>query len=316
MRSILLTGEGYTVDHFRSLCALGLNVIHRPEVDQVTLYELLPEIEAYVLGGNERLDAPALERAHQLRLISFVGTGYGAFVDADAAASHGIQITNTPGIMARAVAEHTIGLLLGVRRGLFAQNEAAKRSGVWESTRELQGATIGIVGMGAIGSLVARILNTAFACKIQYANRTRKPDLEVELGMHFTDIGTIFSASDAVILLVAVAAETINLVDAKRLSTAKPGLILINTAGAALVDPSALKEALDTHRIAAAAFDGYWIEPLPLPADDPFGLLRLPDHQFVVTPHAAAKTVGTWDRMVSWAVSNLLEGLAVENGSK
>jgi glyoxylate reductase len=316
MRSILLTGQGYTLDQFRSLGDLGFNVIHRPEISVATLSELLPDLEAYVLGGNEHLDAAALDLAHHLRLISFVGTGYGAFVDVSAASARGIQVTNTPGIMAHAVAEHTIGLLLGVIRGLFAQNEAVKRSGVSHLTRELHGSTIGIVGMGAIGTLVARILANTFGCKIQYANRTRKPKLEVELRMSFTDIDTLFTNSDVVILLVAVATETIGLVDAKRLSIAKPGLILINTAGATLVDAIALKHALETRRIVAAAFDGYWIEPLPLTTNDPFGLLRLPDHQFVVTPHTAAKTVGTWDRMVAWAVNNVIEVLAEKNEVK
>lgn len=307
MKRILLTGEGYTEEHFERLEAIGFEVIHEVEIDPQHLWELLPILDAHVLGGSERVDAEALARASNLRVVSFVGTGYGAFVDEAAARRRGIKVLNTPGVMAQAVAEHTIGLFIGLARGLFAQNDAVKRSGRSQpSTSEMYGMAVGIIGMGAIGTRVAKILTTAFGCKVSYTSRSRKPALESELRMNFVDSYTLFASSEAVLLLVPTTPETTNLVDESRLSIARPGLLLINTAGAKLVEPGALKSALECGQVAAAAFDGYWVEPLPNSASDPYGLLTLPDSRFVVTPHTAAKTAGTWSRMITMAVDNVI----------
>ena len=245
-----------------------------------------------------------------MQIVSFVGTDVGAFVDEAAAKAKGVLVVNTPGVMASAVAEHTVGLVVGLARGLFAQNEMVKRSGPLKGpTRELAGMAIGIVGMGAIGTRVARILTTAFGCIVCYTSRTRKPTIETELGMRFLDTDELFATSEAVVLLAATTPETTGIVNGSRLSRARAGLLLVNTASATLVDPAALKRALETGRVASAAFDGYWIEPLPAPSSDPFGLLSLPDHLFVVTPHNAARTVGTWNRMIALAVDNIFRAV-------
>lgn len=309
MKRILLTGDGYTREHFERLQALGFEVIHEVEIDPQRFWELLPTLDAHVLGGSERLDADALARASKLRLVSFVGTGYGAFVDEAAARRRGIAVLNTPSVMAQAVAEHTVGLLIGLARGLFAQNEAVKRATLSQPPAlELAGMAIGIVGMGAIGERVAKILTTAFGCKVSYASRSQKPTLEHQLGLEFVSLDELFSSCNAVVLLVPTTPETRNMVDESRLSAARSGLFLVNTASASLVEPGALRKALESGKVAAAAFDGYWTEPLPEPASDPYGLLSLPDKLFVVTPHTAAKTDGTWSRMVAMAVDNVAHG--------
>jgi phosphoglycerate dehydrogenase-like enzyme len=94
------------------------------------------------------------------------------------------------------------------------------------------------------------------------------------------------------------------------LSRGAPGKLLINTAGAWIVEPVALRAALECGNVRAAAFDGYWIEPLPEIADDPYGLLGLPDHQFVVTPHTAARTPQTWIRMCDQAIQQVIDAIA------
>jgi lactate dehydrogenase-like 2-hydroxyacid dehydrogenase len=265
----------------------------------------LPCIEAYILGGDERLDADLIGIAERLTIISFVGTGYRDFIDEDAARAKGISIFNTPAVATLAVAEHTIGLALGLARGLFAQNAAVKHSGIGQpTTREIGEMLVGIIGMGAVGTRVARILRSAFGCTLYYTSRTRKPELEVELEMMFVDLDALFSKCDLIILLASTTTKD-ELVTEARLSLARPGLLLINTANPRLVSPEALKLAIASGQVAAAAFDGYWIEPLPAPDVDPHGLLRLPDRQFVITPHTAAKTRGTWERMVTLAVDNV-----------
>jgi phosphoglycerate dehydrogenase-like enzyme len=214
---------------------------------------------------------------------------------------------NTPGLMTGAVAEHTLGLLLGLQRGLFGHNEAVKRGGARPGpTLALGDSTIGIVGMGAIGQEVARRLRAGFGSDLLYWSRTRRPAAEEALGMANAELAELFGRADAVLLLLASAPETRGIVAARLFDAVRRPIFLVNTAAADLVDPAALRQALDDGRVAAAAFDGYWDEPLPSPAEDRFGLLSCPDSRFVVTPHVAAKTTTAWPRMVDSAVANLL----------
>ena len=313
MKTVLITGEGYTEEHFRNLAAAGFDPIHEVAITPERLRYLLPFIHAYILGGDEKLSADFIRITKLLTTISFVGTGYRDFIDEEAALMKGISILNTPGVGTRAVAEHTIGLALGLARGLFAQNAAVKHSGASQhNTRELGEMLIGILGMGALGHHVATILKSAFGCTLYYASRTRKPEVEAELEIMFLDIDGLFTTCDLIILLASTTTKDA-LVTEARLSMARPGLLLVNTANPQLVAPLALARAIDTGQVAAAAFDGYWIEPIPAPSFDPYGLLKLSDRQFVVTPHTAAKTRGTWGRMVTLAVDNIVrsvEGLA------
>jgi phosphoglycerate dehydrogenase-like enzyme len=302
-----MTGDGYTPAQLRRLAVNGFEVLHKSALTRAELLAVLPTVHAYILGGDERLDSDLIAAATSLRVVSFVGTGYGAFIDETAARAQGIAIRNTPNIMAGAVAEHTLGLLLGLARGLFSQNESVKRSGrPITGTSELADMLVGLVGLGAIGSRVARILVSAFGCTVIYNSRHRKPTLEEELGLTFYELDPLMQEVDALLLLLPTTPHTVNLLDEARIGQARPGLLLVNTASARLVNPVALKDALETRRIRAAAFDGYWTEPLPSASEDTLGLLALPDDMFVVTPHTAAKTHTAWGRMVELAVDNVM----------
>lgn len=305
---VLLTGPGYTDEHVRSLERQGWSVAQHDAIDGAELDKLLPELDAYVLGGDERLDARRLELAVNLRAVSFVGTGYGDFVDGTAADRLDIEIRSTPGVGSPAVAEHTVGMLLGLVRGLYAHNDTVKRGGAAVGpTVELSQLTVGIVGLGDIGTRVARILRTAFNAPVLYASRSRKPDLESELGLGFRPLIGLCGEADVVVTLALTSEETAGLLGPEAFAAMRLGTFLVNTAGARLVDPAALRGAIEDGTVAAAAFDSYWIEPPPAPADDPYGLLALGDDRFVVTPHVAAKTTGTWTRMVDQAVANVAD---------
>lgn len=308
MKRLLITGDGYTEAHGRTFEMLGFVVDHYLDVSRNVLELLLPDLDAYVLGGDERLDAALLGCARKLKLISVVGTGVGTFVDQEAASRLGIALRNTPGLMTQAVAEHTVGLMLGMGRGLFAQNDSVKRGAAPSlHSKELADIPIGIVGLGAIGARVARTIRQIFGCEVSYSSITRKPDLENELGLRYASIPSLFSDMEMICLLLPSSESTRYFVGKSLLACSRPDLILINTATATLVEPHALRNALVTGQIKAAAFDGYYIEPLPAAEDDPYGLLTLPDSRFVVTPHTAAKTARTWSRMVERAVENLVE---------
>lgn len=304
-RQVILTGEGYTADHFGRLRAAGFDPVH---LDEETLpTRSLVDAHGYVLGGDERLTASLLDSMKALEAISFVGTGIGQFVDCPAAQARGVALMNTPGLMVDAVAEHSLGLLIGLQRGLFHHNEAVKRGAPRPAaTRSLADSTVGVVGLGPIGLKVARQLRETLGCELLYWSRTPKPEVEAELGIGYAELDEMFARVDSVLLLLASTPETRAIVGQHLFEAIRVPMFLVNTAAAELVDPHALRAAIDDGRIVAAAFDGYWQEPLPPPADDPYGLLSYPDGKFVVTPHVAAKTTRAWPRMVDAAVDNLL----------
>ena len=309
MFKICITGNGYSDDHFSKLSAHNFEITHKPDyLSQEELQEILPQFDAYVLGGDERLTEQELKVAEKLRVISFVGTGFTSFIDDISANKYKIAIKNTPAVMAPAVAEHTIGLLIGLQRKLFQQNWEVKNGCVLPCrTEELSSLCVGIVGLGEIGTRIARILRQSFGSDVIYSSRTTKKNVEDELNITSVSMDTLFSTADVIILSLPTNAETEYFINESILEKTKKGVMIINTAGARLIEPTALKKYLDNNHISSAAFDGYYIEPLPNVKDDPFHLLSLPDNKFVVTPHTAAKTTQSWCRMVDMAIDNVIQ---------
>jgi glyoxylate reductase len=308
IKNILVTGEGFTRAHISMLEDGGFRVDHRAE--EISLSELrsiISDFDAYILGGMERLTDTEFALAKRLKIVSFVGTGCGSFIDMDAARRHSIKVCNTPAVMAPAVAETTIGLLLGLRRKLFEQIDNVKLSKPNPlHTEELGYAAIGILGMGSIGSYLAKMLRNAFGVTVMYHSRSRKYSLESELGMTWYPLDVLLGKVDVLILLLPTESDTKHILNSRTLGLMKKGGILINTAGANLVDPEALREALNCGNLGVAGFDGYYVEPLPTVDEDPHGLLALPNSKFAVTPHSAAKTPQSWSRMLNMAVENIL----------
>ncbi len=307
MLTICLTGSGYSQQHLDKL-AQTFKVIQKPNPMSGSEFRyIISSVDAYILGGDERFSAEELSLAKQLRVISFVGTGYSSFIDAMAAKKHHIAIKNTPAVMAPAVTEHTIGMLLGLQRELFRQNWEVKNSSITPChTEELSSRCVGIIGFGEIGSRIARILRQSFGSDVCYFSRTRKKHLEAELDLRYVSMDTLAASADIIVLALPTTAETKFLINEAFLSKVKHGLILVNTAGAHLVEPTALRKYLDNQVIAAAAFDGYYLEPLPKVIDDPYHLLCLPDNRLIITPHTAAKTTQSWSRMLDMAVDNAI----------
>ncbi|BDT95084.1 D-isomer specific 2-hydroxyacid dehydrogenase [Nocardia sputorum] len=286
---------------------------HRLEVDvrgtdlsESELARALVGKDAYILGGLERATAAALSTADDLKVIAFLGVGYHAYIDTAAATTAGIAVTNAPGANARAVAEFTIGLMLDAWRRITDLTMETK-AGRWRESkgRNLHAKTLGIVGMGDIGTIVARIAANGFGMRVVYVSRTAKPGLEREIAARRVELSELVAEADVISLHASYGPQTERIIGEPQLAAVKPGAILINTSEANLVDPASLRTALLDGRLAAAAMDGYYIAPAPSAQDDPFGLMALSDNKFLVTPYAAGATEESFRAMLETNVESI-----------
>jgi D-3-phosphoglycerate dehydrogenase len=246
------------------------------------------------------LDDEAFAHAPRLRMVSILGTGTDN-VDLAAASQRGIVVTNTPGVGAPSVAELTIGLLLAVTRAIPI-SDARLRRGEWQHVEgpELEGKTLGVLGLGAIGSRVAR-LGRGLGMQVIAWSYSADEARAAALGVELVPSDEVFRRSDVVSVHLRNTPEARGFVGARELGLMKPSAILLNTARAALLDQPALVAALRENRIAGAGLDVYLEEPLP-PASNPF--LDLP--QVVLTPHVGAVTHEAAARSRAMPVDNII----------
>ena len=257
---------------------------------------------------TDTIDDELLAAAPGLRVVSTMAVGYD-HIDVEAATRRGVLVTNTPGVLTESTADFAFALLLAAARRL-PEGERAVRDGRWTGWhpsfllgRAAHDATLGIVGLGTIGQAVARRAR-GFQMRLLYSSRTRKPNIEEELGIDYRSFEELLAEADFVSVHVPLTPETRHLFDDDAFQRMKPTAVFVNTARGGVVDQAALYRALASNRIAAAAIDVTEAEPLA--TDDP--LLRLPN--LLVTPHIASASVTTRERMAELAVENLLEALA------
>jgi glyoxylate reductase len=257
---------------------------------------------------TDNIDAGVLEAAPRLRVVSTMAVGYD-HIDVAAATARSIALTNTPGVLTETTADFAFALLLAAARRVV-EGERAVREGRWTTWsptfllgQDVGGATLGIVGLGAIGEAVARRAR-GFGMRVLYYSRSRRPDAERDLGIAYASLEELLAASDFVSAHVPLTPETRHMFNDEAFARMRPNAIFVNTARGAIVDESALHRALETHRIAGAAMDV--AENEPLSKHDP--LLRLPN--LLVTPHIASASVATRTRMADMAVDSLLAVLA------
>jgi len=236
----------------------------------------------------------------ELRLLSVWGTGTD-HVDLAAAARHGVTVSNTPGVSAAAVAEHTLALLLAAARRI-PQMDAAVRRGEWPrgQSMDLRGKTCGVIGLGAIGREFARLAAGIGMRVIGWTPHPRHIP-----GVETVELEELYRTSDVVSLHLRLSGETRGFVGAKQLAWMKPHAILVNTARGGIVDEAALREALASGRIRAAALDVFASEPLPAG----HGWAAAPN--VVLTPHCAGISPDVMEAGLRMAVENIwafLEG--------
>ncbi len=305
----LITGQTFVEEVKQKLEQAGFEISNPTKhLEEADLIEALQGVDAYLLGGVEKATAKAIMSADNLKVIAFLGVGYESFVDVDAATKRGIAVTNTPRANTEAVAEMTIGMMLAMRRQIPYINAAAK-AGQWREdivSRNLQGNKLGIIGMGAIGQVVARRAHKGFDMEILYYSRTRKEHIEAEIGAQFVSLDALLTQSDFVSIHCTFTPETKGMIGAREIALMKEDAILINTARPWIVQPEALYEALVNRRIAGAAMDGYYIEPAPRPEEDPYKLLQLPDDVFIITTHLAYLTEDSIYTMCDMAANSVI----------
>ncbi len=313
MHRILFTGNAFSETEMEELRTEGFLVETGPiDFSEEQLITALSGVEAYILGGDEIATRRVIESATSLKAIAFYGAGYGKYVDLDAAASRGIPVTYTPEANAHTVAEFTIALILDAVKQVSFLNGRVKEGG-WERRQvwNLQDKVVGVVGMGAIGTRVARILHNGFGMNIVYVSRTQKPLIEQSLHARRATLPELLSQADVISVHASYSPETVGMLGSREFAMTRPGTVLINTSRAELVDGHALYSALISDRIAVAAFDCYYKEPAPSPAEDEYGLLRLPDSRFIITPHNAFNSLDAlkaMNRMVIDSVTAVFEG--------
>ncbi|MCC3332245.1 2-hydroxyacid dehydrogenase [Nocardia abscessus] len=309
---VLVTGTDLMPADIGWLCQQDLEVeMCDRDLSEMQLARALVGKDAYILGGVERATSAALSAAEDLKVIAFMGVGYQAYIDTAAATAAGIAVTNAPGANARAVAEFTIGLMVDAWRSITDLAMETK-AGRWNKHigRNLHSRTLGVVGMGTIGALVARIAANGFGMRVVYVSRTAKPELERDIAARRVELPELLTESDVISLHATYGQQTERMIGESQLASVKPGAILINTAEAELVDPASLRSALLDGRLAAAAMDSYYIMPTPSDRTDPLGLIALGNRRFLVTPHAAGATEESFRRILTAnvdSIKNVLE---------
>ena len=310
---ILVTGRTFEQHFLTVLSARGYSVEFHPEpLPEAELKERLKNKDAFIHAGVEYVSARALESNSTLKVIAVVAVGYQSYVDVEAATRQGILVTNIPNANARATAEMTISLMTSLWRKVAYLNSETKK-GNWPDdvvANTLQGAVLGIIGAGAIGSIVAEIAAFGLGMTILYHSRSGKPELEMRTRARRVSPGELLSESDVVSLHVPITDATRGLIGEAELASMKRSAILVNTARPQVVVGDALSRALLTRSIAGCAMDGYYDEP-PASGIDQYGLLDLPDDIFIITPHVGYLThqsIYTMSELAMESVIAVLEG--------
>lgn len=266
----------------------------------------LAQADALYSTGNIVIDEKLLSMAPNLKVVAQASVGYDN-IDVAACAERGIPVGNTPGVLVDAVADLAYGLILDSARRIV-QADAHVKKGLWGQrvpiglAVDLAGKTLGIVGMGDIGSAVAKRAQVS-QMQVVYHNRHQRVD-DAELGVtYMPTLDKLLSESDFVLLAVTLNPSTKHMLNEAAFAKMKQGSRLINISRGAVVDTEALYEALHSGKLAYAALDV--TDPEPLPAEHK--LLTLDN--ITVTPHIASATVETRDAMALLTADNILAGL-------
>jgi len=248
---------------------------YQPEIIPQDLVKIIPNYQGLIVRSRTKVTQEIIDKGHNLKVIGRVGSGLDN-IDVAEAKKRKIVIVNSPESNSEAVAELTLALILSLLRKLSLAYSSMS-NGLWLKKdlkgEELEGKKVGVVGYGHIGKTVVKLL-TAFGTKVDYFSRTDKTN----------SLKYIFKHSDIVTIHLPLTNETKNFVNNKLLSLMKPTSFLINTSRGAVIEEKILLKMLQEKKIAGAALDVFWQEPLP--PGSPWRKLS----NVILTPHIAAST--------------------------
>ncbi len=272
------------------------------------ILEKVRDIDGLLCLLTDKIDARIIEAGERLKVISNYAVGYDN-IDVETATRKGIYVTNTPGVLTETTADLAWAILMAIARRVVEADKYV-RAGKWVHAwgpkmmlgSDVHGKTLGIVGLGRIGSAVARRAK-GFNMRVIYYDVFRRENLEKELGLEYRPLEELLKEADYVTLHVPLTKETYHLIGERELSLMKPTAYLINTSRGAVIDQKALYKALKERRIAGAALDVF--EKEPIDPNDP--LLELDN--VVLTPHIGSASVETRKKMAMIAAENLVSVL-------
>ncbi|MDZ4295944.1 MAG: D-glycerate dehydrogenase [Patescibacteria group bacterium] len=279
-------------------------------ISREELLEGVKGVDAVLAMLTEKIDAELLDAAGaQLKIVADYAVGYDN-VDLEAARSRGVAITNTPDVLTATVAEYTFALVLALSHRVV-QGDRFFRAGTykgWEPMlllgNDIQGKTLGIVGLGRIGMQLAQYAAGSFGMNVRYYDVRRNEEFERDCGARFhATLEELMPHADYVSIHVPLNPSTRHIINAVRLKLMKRSAYLINTSRGPVVDEAALVAALTDGTIRGAALDVFEHEPTPTP-----GLTAL--ENVIVTPHIASATEETRAKMAELAARNIIEVLA------
>jgi len=261
-----------------------------------TLIERIRDAEVVInIRSSSKFTARVFASCPRLKLLSLWGTGTDN-VDLAAASQHGVTVTNTPGVAAVSIAEHSLALLFAVARRLPVI-DARVRQGEWPrgSSVQLNGRTLGVIGLGAIGRQFARIAQ-GIGMRVICWTMNPNPALGFSL---VPDLDTLLRESDVVSMHLRLSDRTHHMLGKEQFALMKKGVIFINTARGPIVDEAALIQALASGHVAGAGLDVFEVEPLP--AGHP--LTEMPN--VVLTPHSAGITPEVLEAGLALSIENV-----------
>ncbi|MGO0123456.1 phosphoglycerate dehydrogenase [Desulfothermobacter acidiphilus] len=285
MYRVLVT-DGVSPEGLKALTeAPDVEVDFRPTLSEEELREIIGEYDALIVRSATKVTARVLEAARRLKIIGRAGVGVDN-IDLKAATARGVIVANAPGGNTVAAAEHTLGMMLSLARNI-PEACARTKAGVWDRKSfvgvELRGKVLGIIGLGRIGSEVAKraqAMEMEIIAYDPYITEERARDLRVKL----VTLEDLFRQADFITIHIPLSKENYHLIDREAIAQMKDGVRIINCARGGIVDEEALYEALKAGKVAGAALDVFEKEPV---TSHP--LFSLPN--VVVTPHLGASTV-------------------------
>lgn len=273
-----------------------------PPPRDVLLREIA-ECEGVLTLLTDRVDVEFLSRSPRLRVVANMAVGFDN-IDVPAATRARVVVTNTPDVLTETTADFAFTLILAAARRLV-EADAFTRAGKWKTWspmllagQDVHHATLGLVGLGRIGSAVARRAK-GFEMRVIYYDPVRRQDLESQLGIEFRAMDEVLKSADIISVHVPLMAETRHLIGREQFKMMKRSAVFVNAARGPIVDQAALAEALLTRTIYAAGIDVF--EQEPVSAGDP--LLAL--ENVVVAPHIASASIPTRTRMATLAAENV-----------